>query len=52
MRSRRHAKLVALTLGAALAAVAVTGCSSDSSTGGSGGKEQIVVITPNPIGVN
>ncbi|GAA3385076.1 BMP family ABC transporter substrate-binding protein [Cryptosporangium minutisporangium] len=52
MRSRRHAKLLALGLGAALTAFAATGCSSSSDSGASGDKPLIVVITPNPVGVN
>ncbi|SHM62592.1 BMP family ABC transporter substrate-binding protein [Cryptosporangium aurantiacum] len=52
MRLRRHAKLLALGLGVALTAFAATGCSSSDGSSASGDKPLIVVITPNPVGVN
>ncbi|WP_035856584.1 BMP family ABC transporter substrate-binding protein [Cryptosporangium arvum] len=52
MRLRRHAKLLALTLGAAVVAVAATGCSAESGSSADGAKKSIVVITPNPVGVD
>ncbi|TQS40654.1 BMP family ABC transporter substrate-binding protein [Cryptosporangium phraense] len=46
-------RLLAIGLGAALTVMAVTGCSADSGSGSSGGgSSQIVVITPNPVGVD
>src|SRR5690349_3391772 len=52
MRLRRHAKLLALTLGAAVVAVAATGCSAESGSSADGATKSIVVITPNPVGVD
>ena len=53
MRPRRHGKL--LVFSAALAAFTVfaaTGCSAEGTSTASGDKPLIVVITPNPVGVN